>query len=101
MSNTLTIILVLIAIIITLSGIIYNLAKDKKALKETINALNSNLDSARINIEQLSDYVDKFRKIKSQEQSISKKIKEAETDEEIYNIISDIIADNNNRVQND
>ena len=32
---------------------------------------------------------------------IAEKIKEAKTDEEVHNIINDIIALNNNRVQND
>ena len=100
MSNTITFILVLLAIIITLCGVIYNLARDKKALKEKVNALNTSLNSARINIEQLSSYIDDIRQIKTDEQRISQKIKEAENDEEVYSIISGIIADNNNRVQN-
>ena len=100
MTNTITFILVLLAIIVTLCGVIYNLARDKKALKEKVNALNTSLNSARINIEQLSSYIDDIRQIKTDEQRISQKIKEAENDEEVYSIISGIIADNNNRVQN-
>lgn len=99
MSNTITFILVLLAIIITLCGVIYNLARDKKTLKEKVSALNTSLNSARINIEQLSSYIDDIRQIKTDEQRISQKIKEAENDEEVYSIISGIIADNNNRVQ--
>ena len=99
--NTLTIILVMLAIIVMCGAVIYALIKDRKAQKKEIQELNTSLQSARINIEQLSKYIDDVLKIKSEEKSISQKIKEAENDEEVHNIINDIIALNNNRVQND
>ena len=95
-----TFILVLFAIIVTMGAIIYALIKQNRSNKKEIENLNSRLESAKINIEQLSKYIDDILKIKSDEKSISQKIKEAENDEEVYNIIADIIADNNNRVQN-
>ena len=101
MSFTVTLILVLIAVIVTLGGIIYVLVKSTRSKKKEIANLNSRLESAKINIEQLSKYIDKLQKIKSEEKSISNKIKEAKTDEEVFNIIADIVADNNDRVQND
>ena len=101
MNFTVTLILVLIAVIVTLGAVVYVLAKRIKEIKKEKSDLQNRLESARVNVEQLSKYIDKVLKIKSDEKSISQKIKEAESDEEVYNIIADIIADNNNRVQND
>lgn len=100
MNFTVTLILVLIAVIVTLGAVVYVLAKRIKEVKKEKSDLQNRLESARVNVEQLSKYIDKVLKIKSDEKSISQKIKEAESDEEVYNIIADIIADNNNRVQN-
>ena len=101
MSFSFTVILVLLAIVVTLGGVVYTLEKRLKAKKKENAELNNRLQSARINIEQLSKYIDDVLKIKKDEKSISQKIKEAENDEEVYNIIAGIIADNNDRVQND
>ena len=100
MNFTITFILVLIAVIVILGAIVYVLAKTIKANKKEIANLNSRLGSAKINIEQLSEYIDKLMKIKSDEKSVSQKIKEAKKDEEVFDIISDIVGANNNRVQN-
>ena len=98
--NSLTIILILLAIIAILGGVIYVLIKNIKSKKKEIQNLNSRLESAKINIEQLSKYIDEVLKIKSDGKSISQKIKEAESDEEVFNIIADIVGANNQRVQN-
>lgn len=100
MSFTTTLILVLLAVILTMGGLIYVLGKTIKAKKKELADMQSRLESARVNIEQLSKYIDKLMKIKSDEKSISQKIKDAKNDEEVFNIIADIISDNNNRVQN-
>ena len=99
--NKITIYLVFIAVIITLIGVIYVLVKDKKSLNREILSLKNALSSARQNIIQLTDYIEKLRKIKKENGKLSDKIKNAKTDEEIYNVIADIISDNNDRVQND
>ena len=99
--NTLTIILVMIAIIVTMGGIIYALIRDKKAQKKEIQELKNEINSARENVRQLSEYIKKSDKIRKEEKEIAEKIKEAKTDEEVHNIINDIIALNNSRVQND
>ncbi len=99
--NTLTVIIVMLAIIAMCGAVIYVLIKVLNKQKKEIQELNTRLQSARINIEQLSKYIDDVLKIKSEENSISHKIKEAENDEEVYEIIAGIVADNNNRVQND
>ena len=100
MNFTVTLILVLIAVIVTLGAVVYVLAKRIKEVKKEKSDLQNRLESARVNVEQLSKYIDKVLKIKSDENSISQKIKEAENDEEVFNIIADIVGTNNNRVQN-
>ena len=101
MSYTVMFILVLIAVIVTLGGILYVLSKSIKSQKKEITNLNARLQSAKTNIEQLSVYIDKLMKIKADEKSISQKIKEAENDDEVMSIIADIVGANNNRLQND
>ena len=99
--NTLTIILVMVAIIVTMGGIIYALIRDKKAQKKEIQELKNEINSARENVKQLTDFIRNSDKIRKEEKQIAEKIKEARTDEEVHNIINDIIALNNSRVQND
>ena len=100
MSFTANLILILFALIVTMGAIIYVLFKQNRANKKSIAEAQARLESARVNIEQLSKYIDKLLKIKSDEKSVSQKIKEAESDEEVFNIIADIVGANNQRVQN-
>ena len=100
MNFTLALILILFAVVLILGLIVYILIKSLKAKKKELAETQARLESARANIEQLSKYIDNILKIKADEKSISQKIKEAESDEEVYNIIADIIADNNKLVQN-
>jgi uncharacterized protein HemX len=99
--NTLTIILVMLAIIVIMGGVIYALIRDRKAQKKEIQELKNEINSARENVKQLSDFIRNSDKIRKEEKQIAEKIKEAKTDEEVHEIINDIIALNNNRVQND
>ena len=99
--NTLTIILAMLAIIVTMGGIIYVLVKRSKEQKKEIKALQNEINSAKENVRQLSDYIKNNDKIRKEEKEIAEKIKEAKSDEEVHNIINDIIALNNSRVQND
>ena len=99
--NTLTIILVMAAIIVTMGGVIYVLIRDRKAQKKEIQELKNEINSARENVKQLSEYIKNSDKIRKEEKEIAEKIKEAKTDEEVHEIINSIIALNNNRVQND
>ena len=99
--NTLIVILVLVAVIVTMGEIIYVLSKDKKAKKKEIQELKNEINSARENVKQLSKYIQNCDKIRKEEKQIAEKIKEAKTDEEVHEIINDIIALNNSRVQND
>ena len=97
--NTLTIILAMLAIIVICGAVIYSLIKMLQKNKKKIQSLNNELNSARENVRQLSEYIKNSDKIRKEEKEIAEKIKEAKTDEEVHNIINDIIALNNNRVQ--
>ena len=99
--NTLTIILAMLAIIVICGAVIYSLIKMLQKNKKKIQALNNELNSARENVRQLSEYIKNSDKIRKEEKEIAEKIKEAKTDEEVHNIINSIIALNNSRVQND
>lgn len=99
--NSLTIILVLVAIIAIAGGVIYALIKDRIKQKKEMQELKNEINSARENVKQLTDFIRNSDKIRKEEKQIAEKIKEAKTDEEVHNIINDIIALNNNRVQNE
>jgi predicted Holliday junction resolvase-like endonuclease len=88
-------------IIVIMGAVIYSLIKMIQKNKKEIQSLNNELNSARENVKQLSEYIKNSDKIRKEEKQIAEKIKEAKTDEEVHNIINDIIALNNNRVQND
>jgi biopolymer transport protein ExbB/TolQ len=98
--NTVTIILVMLAIIVIMGGVIYALIRDRKAQKKEIQELKNEIISARENVKQLTDFIRNSDKIRKEEKEIAEKIKEAKTDEEVHSIINDIIALNNSRVQN-
>ena len=99
--NTITIILVMVAIIAIMGGVIYALIRDSKKQKQEIKELQNEIISARENVKQLTDFIRNSDKIRKEEKEIAEKIKEAKTDEEVHEIINSIIALNNNRVQND
>ena len=99
--NTVTVILVMLAIIVICGAVIYSLIKDHIKQKKEIQELKNEINSARENVKQLTDFIRNSDKIRKEEKEIAEKIKEAKTDEEVHNIINDIIALNNNRVQND
>lgn len=98
--NTLTIILVMVAIIAIMGGVIYVLIKMLQKNKKEIQSLKNEINSAHENVKQLTDFIRNSDKIRKEEKQIAEKIKEAKTDEEVHEIINDIIALNNSRVQN-
>lgn len=89
----------MLAIIVIMGGVIYALIRDRKAQKKEIQELKNEIISARENVKQLTDFIRNSDKIRKEEKEIAEKIKEAKTDEEVHNIINDIIALNNSRVQ--
>ena len=62
--NTLTIILILLAIIVICGAVIYSLIKMLQKNKKEIQSLNNELNSARENVRQLSDYIKNSDKIR-------------------------------------
>ena len=81
-------------------GIIYALIRNVKKLKEENRQLNCRLNTARNNVEQLTNYITNTDRIRKEEKKIAEGIKNAKTDEEVHSIINNIIALNNSRVQN-
>ena len=98
--NKVTFYLLILACFVTMIGIITALIRDIKKLKEENKQLNCKLDSARSNVEQLVEYIKSNDKIRKEEKKIAEEIKDAKSDEEVHSIISNIIALNNSRVQN-
>ena len=99
--NSITILLVLFALIVIMVAIIYVLFKQNRSNKNEIKSLQTEINSAHENVKQLTDYIRNADKIRKEEKQITEKIKEAKTDEEIFAIVNNIIAINNSRVQND
>ena len=99
--NATTLILILFAIIVMMSAVIYVLIRDKKSQKKENEKLGDELTSALANLNSMRDYIEKILAIKADTKSNVEKIKEAKTDEEVINVLADIISANNNRVQND
>lgn len=98
--NTLTIILIMLAIIVIMGAVIYVLVRDKKAQKKELEKVSDKLTSALANLNSMREYIEKILAIKADTKSNVEKIKEAKTDEEVIDILADIISANNNRVQN-
>ena len=92
--------LIILACFVTMIGVITALIRDIKKLKEENRQLNCRLDTARNNVEQLTNYITNTDRIRKEEKKIAEEIKDAKTDEEVHSIISNIIALNNSRVQN-
>ena len=98
--NIFTLVFAFVAIVAMMGGTIYALIRDSKQLKAENKKLQNALASARENVVQLTEFVEKLNKINAEEMSVSEQIKEAKDDEEVYDIISGIINSNNLRVQN-
>ena len=98
--SKITFYLIILACFVTMIGVITALIRDIKKLKEENRQLDCRLDTARNNVEQLTEYIQSIDIIHKEERKIAEEIKDAKTDEEIHSIISSIIALNNSRVQN-
>lgn len=98
--SKITFYLIILACFVTMIGVITALIRDIKKLKEEKRELNCKLDTARNNVEQLTNYIKSNDRIRKEEKKIAEEIKDAKTDEEVHSIISNIIALNNSRVQN-
>ncbi|MDY3723483.1 MAG: hypothetical protein SOZ96_12975 [Treponema sp.] len=100
MNITLTIILVLIAIIATLAGVISITVKKNKKLKTENKQLSDKIGQLNTNIAFLVKHSQELAQIHKEKEKTFERIEEARTDEEIADIVSIIINSNNQRVQN-
>lgn len=96
--NTLTIILVILAVVVTLIGIIWAEHKQIKNLKERQKALEASYREAQRNISYLVKHQKEIAEIKTAEGEKLAQIAEAKTDEEIFNIVNSVIAGNNSKL---
>ena len=71
----------------------------KKERKQRLQ-VETNLRIVKNNIKILQDYGKAIQEIKKNKSGIDKLIKEAKTDEDVFNVITDIIKSNNDRVHN-
>ena len=92
--NTLTIILVLLAVVVILAAIIWVEHKQIKQLKERKNALEASYKEAQRNVAFLVKHQKEITKIKTEEGEKLEQIAEAKTDEEIFEIVNSVIAPN-------
>ena len=98
--NTITIILIVVAVILLEGLVIYALARDRKKLKADNEKLEQRIIDVTANINLMTSYIEKILEIKADEKSTAEKIKEAKTDEEVISILNDIISANNAKLQN-
>ena len=98
--SKITFYLIILACFVTMIGVITALIRDIKKLRDENKQLNCKLYTARNNVEQLTNYIKSADRVRKEEKKIAEEIKDAKTDEEVHNIISNIIALNNSRVQN-
>lgn len=87
------------AFLVMLCGVIYGYIVKSKKDKEEKKKLEEELTKKQELITELYKHSDEITKIKKDHAQIDQKINEAKTDEEISNIISGILAANNNRMR--
>lgn len=73
--SKITFYLILLACFVTMIGIITALIRDIKKLKEENKQLNCKLDSARINVEQMAEYIKSNDRIRKEEKKLQKKLR--------------------------
>jgi predicted nucleic acid-binding Zn-ribbon protein len=96
--NTITIILIVTAVIVILGSVVYVMAKRLKALNAELKDAKAEIQKQRDNLSYLVKHSEEIAKIRKEEKSVDKAIEEAESNEELFNIINDIISGNNDRV---
>ena len=83
-----------------IGGIVDYLFRKNKELKTENEKLKQKNDTAKKTSEQMKVYIDNATSIKAEEKEIIKKLRESKNEEEVYGIINDIVARNNNKLQN-
>ena len=96
--NTLTIILVMLAIIVTLAAVVYVEHKQIKKLNQRKKELEASYREAQRNIAFLVKHQKELAEIKTAEGEKLEQIAGAKTDEEIFDIINNVVAFNNSQL---
>ena len=91
MNTTFTLIVVIAVLCFILYAVVYKAIGQKKEIKH----LKNEIENYKRN---LLKYLEELSMIKKDEKQVEKEIKNAETDEEVYDIMADIVSRNNNRV---
>lgn len=91
--------LVCVALLVILTFVVYVAIKTSKAQKKKIKALTARLESQKIIAENLVMHAEELSKIKGDKEEVAQKINEANSDEEVNQIISNLVHANNNRVR--
>ena len=86
------VIVVLILVLVIISKTLSSVRKEKKRLE-------GELEQAKTNIAYLYRNAKEIAKIEKDEKKVSEEIKNAKSDEEIFNIVNTVIAANNARVR--
>ena len=96
--NTLTIILIIAAVIVILGAVVYVMAKRLKALSKDLKDAKAEIQKQAENLSYIVKHSEEISKIRQDEKNVEQAIEGAQSDEELFSIINNIIADNNNRV---
>ncbi len=94
MNNILLIVILFLISILGLISLLYKKERKQRLQSET------NLKIAEKNIKILQDYAKAIVEIKEKRTGIDMQIKEAKSDEDVFNVISTIIRSNNDRMHN-
>lgn len=96
--NTITIIFIVAAVIVILGAIVYVLSKRLKAISKDLKDAEAEIQKQRDNLSYLVKHSEEIAKIRQEEKSVDKAIEEADSNEELFNIINGLINNNNDRV---
>ena len=94
MNVTFTLIVIIAVLVFILYAVVYRAIGIKKDVQRLEKLLSEYKES-------LCEYMTELAIIKKDGTTVQKEIENAETEEEIIDILGDIISRNNNRVQND
>jgi pantothenate kinase-related protein Tda10 len=92
------IILIETIVIVVLIAIVFFMSKMFRSLQEEKNRLEVELSKQKSNVVYLYRNAQEIAKIAKSEKKMSEEIKDAKTDEEIFNVVNTILNLNNSRV---
>ena len=95
----LKVLLIEAAIIVVLILLLVIIFKTLNSLKKENKRLEGELEQSKTNIAYLYRNAQEIAKIEKDEKKVSEEIKNAKSDEEIFNIVNTVIAANNARVR--